>query len=272
MASSSPPTRPPSGARPAPTTSTTSTSPSRAPGADSVAVVFRMRNSLLNTTLLYDLMLGDRGTTAFGWMADTLATIGGAVSLGQWAMGRLGMEVSVSRWRGFQPVGRIPDTGPVAWKDVAITVPAPRDGPVQVQALVPGRRMAHRSGGGGTVSPGRAPCGPDRGGPRCERDNWSPEMAGRAGRARHPVRGDVGLGSVHRGLPNRSRPGGDARPGSWPGRATTSNGCGGPGSPVIATPPPSCPATSRWRTPCGAIGRRRDSTERLFYATRVPVR
>jgi len=108
-----------------------------APAGDSIAMVFRMRNSLLNTTLLYDLMLGDRGTAAFGWMADTLATIGGAVSLGQWAMGRLGMEVSVADGPGFHAVGRIPDTGPVAWKDVALAIPAPHQGPVHVRLSFP---------------------------------------------------------------------------------------------------------------------------------------
>lgn len=108
-----------------------------APRADSIAVLFRMRNSLLNTTLLYDLMLGDRGTAAFGWMADDLASIGGAVTLGQWAMGRLGLQISIPRGGDFTPVGRIPDTGPVAWKDVAITVPVPRDGAVHLRLSFP---------------------------------------------------------------------------------------------------------------------------------------
>lgn len=106
-------------------------------GDDSVAILFRMRNSLLNTTLLYDLMLGDRGTAAFGWMTDGLASIGGAVSLGEWAMNRLGMQVSVPVGREFHPVGRIGDSGPVAWKDVAIVVPAPRHEPARVRLSFP---------------------------------------------------------------------------------------------------------------------------------------
>jgi hypothetical protein len=96
-----------------------------APGADSAAIVFRMRNSLLNTVLLYDMMLGDAGARSLDWVAGDLDRIGPAVQLGQWYVSHMGMRVAVWRDGGWQEAGRIKDTGPVAWKDVAIVVPVP---------------------------------------------------------------------------------------------------------------------------------------------------
>ncbi len=95
------------------------------PGADSAAIVFRMRNSLLNTVLLYDMMLGDAGARSLDWVANDLERIGPAVQLGQWYVSHMGMRVAVWRDGGWQEIGRIKDTGPVAWKDVAIVVPVP---------------------------------------------------------------------------------------------------------------------------------------------------
>lgn len=95
------------------------------PGTDSAAVVFRMRNSLLNTVLLYDMMLGDAGARSLDWVAVDLERIGPAVQLGQWYVAHMGMRVAVWQDDGWQEAGRIKDTGPVAWKDVAIVVPVP---------------------------------------------------------------------------------------------------------------------------------------------------
>jgi hypothetical protein len=91
--------------------------------ADTAALVFRMRNSLLNTVLLYDMMLGDAGARSLDWITNDLNRIGPAVQLGQWYASHMGMKVAVWREGGWQEVDRIRDTGPVAWKDVAILIP-----------------------------------------------------------------------------------------------------------------------------------------------------
>lgn len=95
------------------------------PGADSVAVVLRLRNSLLNTVLLYDVMLGDRGAYALTYLAADLQEIGTAVELGQWYVEELGMRVEVLDDGTWRQAGRFLDTGPVAWKDIAVVVPVP---------------------------------------------------------------------------------------------------------------------------------------------------
>jgi hypothetical protein len=92
-------------------------------GADSLAVVLRLRNSLLNTILFYDIMLGDPGARSLDWVARDLQQVGPAVELAQWYQKHMGMDVAVRDGAGYRVVAHLKDTGPVAWKDVAIVVP-----------------------------------------------------------------------------------------------------------------------------------------------------
>lgn len=94
-------------------------------GADSVGLVFRMRNSLLNTVLLYDVMLGDAGARSLDWQANDLEQIGPALQVAQWYASNLGMRIAVWQDGAWSEVAHLRDTGPVAWKDIAAVVPAP---------------------------------------------------------------------------------------------------------------------------------------------------
>jgi hypothetical protein len=87
---------------------------------DSVAVVLRLRNSLLNTVLLYDIMLGDPGARSIDWQARHLSRIGPALELGAWYGSKMGMAIEVWRGGAWVPIARVKDTGPVAWKELAI--------------------------------------------------------------------------------------------------------------------------------------------------------
>ena len=108
-----------------------------APDADTTILVLRLRNSLLNTVLLYDLMLGDRGARALDYLGRDLGRIGPAHELGAWYAREMGMRVSVWDGGDWQAVGRIPDTGPIAWKDVAFAVPSAAGQPLRVRLTFP---------------------------------------------------------------------------------------------------------------------------------------
>jgi hypothetical protein len=99
------------------------------PDTDSAAVVLRMRNSLLNTVLLYDFMLAPAGLEAASWLGGTLERLGTAVEMGRWYQSRMGMRVEVWDRGRFRPAGRLSDTGPLAWEDVAMVVPVPENEP-----------------------------------------------------------------------------------------------------------------------------------------------
>jgi hypothetical protein len=92
-------------------------------GAKSVALVFRLRNSLLNTVLLYDMMLGRAGARALDWLATDLARISTAVELGRWYQQRAGLHISMWDGGGYREVTRVPDSGPIFWHDSAVVVP-----------------------------------------------------------------------------------------------------------------------------------------------------
>jgi hypothetical protein len=107
------------------------------PAADSVALVLRLRNSLLNTILLYDLMLGDPGARSLDWLGRDLERVGPAVELAQWYQRRMGMQIAVWDGRGYRHVAHLKDTGPIAWKDVAIVAPVPEHDSVRVRLTFP---------------------------------------------------------------------------------------------------------------------------------------
>lgn len=113
-----------------------------APSADSVGLVFRVRNSLLNTILLYDIMLG-AGAPAVQWLGGDLEEIGRAAELGRWYSAVMGIRISVRDAGEWKEVGRIPDVGPIAWKDVAVTFSPPpgRDLRVRLDFLSDGYRL-----------------------------------------------------------------------------------------------------------------------------------
>jgi hypothetical protein len=100
---------------------------------DSVALVLRLRNSLLNTVLLYDLMLGDPGARSLDWQADELSRVGTALELGSWYTSRMGLGVEVWRDTTWVPIARLKDTGPVAWKDVAVPLPGASSSELRVR-------------------------------------------------------------------------------------------------------------------------------------------
>jgi hypothetical protein len=107
--------------------------PAPALAGDSVAIVFRMRNSLLNTVLLYDVMLGDGGARSLDWQASTVERVGPALELGRWYASRMGMRIAVWQDGTWREGAHLRDTGPVAWKDVAAVVPRPAGREVRVR-------------------------------------------------------------------------------------------------------------------------------------------
>ncbi len=106
--------------------------------SDSAAVTVRLRNSLLTTVLFYEVMLAGAGADAFDWMARDLEEVGPAAELGKWYVERMGLRVLVRQPDGgFVEAGRIPDVGPIAWKDVAVRVPVRKGEPIVMRVEFP---------------------------------------------------------------------------------------------------------------------------------------
>jgi hypothetical protein len=101
--------------------------------SDSSALVLRLRNSLLNTVLLYDVMLGDPGARSLDWQHEHLAKVGPALELGAWYAAKMGMTVELRQGGNWIPVTRVKDSGPVAWKDIAIPLPPVSEPEIRVR-------------------------------------------------------------------------------------------------------------------------------------------
>src|SRR6185437_1809554 len=90
---------------------------------DSVALLFDMRNSLLNTVLFYDEMLRPQGARAVDFEAHDLNDISRMMEIGRWYGSRMGMHIAVRTRSGWKAVAYIPDSGPIAWQQVAAVIP-----------------------------------------------------------------------------------------------------------------------------------------------------
>ena len=101
--------------------------------SDSAALVLRLRNSLLNTVLFYDLMLASQGAEALDWLAADMTNIGQMAELGLWFRETMGLRVSVLGPQGWKHVTRLADTGPLAWDEVAVQLPVPEGNELRVR-------------------------------------------------------------------------------------------------------------------------------------------
>jgi hypothetical protein len=95
-------------------------------GADSVVVMLYMRNSLLNTVLLYDHILAAPGIKSLDFLGKEINRIAGAVDLGRWYAANMGMRVSVRDGNSYRPIARLGDSGPIAFHRIGVVVPAVR--------------------------------------------------------------------------------------------------------------------------------------------------
>lgn len=93
------------------------------PGTDDVALVLRARNSLLNTVLLYDVMLKEQSFGALDWMSHDLGHLGNKMQLGLWYRKHMGMTISVWDKTRYRKVARLGDQGPIAWNEHAVMLP-----------------------------------------------------------------------------------------------------------------------------------------------------
>lgn len=97
------------------------------------ALVLRLRNSLLNTVLLYDVMLAGQGFRALDWMSQDLARLKDRWQLARWYRSTMGLQVAVRNGDRWKHVASFDDTGPIAWKDIAVALPRTREKTITVR-------------------------------------------------------------------------------------------------------------------------------------------
>jgi len=92
-------------------------------GSSAMTIVLRGRNTLQNTVLLYDVMMRNQGPLVTEWVRKVNENPLYSWRLYRWYREHSGIRVFVERDGQFVEAGRIPDTGPIAWKETAVQVP-----------------------------------------------------------------------------------------------------------------------------------------------------
>lgn len=95
------------------------------PGARTMYLALRLRNSLLSTVLFYDVILASQGVHAIEWLGSRTANLFYAWRLHNWFERHFGLRVQLLRGTRVEDVARIPLSGPIAWHQVAVALPAP---------------------------------------------------------------------------------------------------------------------------------------------------
>ncbi len=84
------------------------------------ALYMRVRNSLFSTILLYDHILSAQGTGAMDWIGRDMENVSEAVAIGDFFHKYTGIRVDLFVDSEYEEVIRIANTGPIAWRDIAL--------------------------------------------------------------------------------------------------------------------------------------------------------
>ena len=95
------------------------------PGKEEAVVVVNYKNTLLNTILLYDVMLGSQGAEAVDWIGDKTDNLWYAYNFDKWYRSHFGIHVKVFDGDEYTEVYRLSDTGPITWHESAFEIEIP---------------------------------------------------------------------------------------------------------------------------------------------------
>jgi hypothetical protein len=96
-------------------------------GSSSLTIAIRMRNSLQNTVLLYDLMMRNQGLNVLEWSETIDKNPWYAWKLARWYRSFSGIQIQVLEEHEYRTRAWVKDTGPIAWRSLAVMVPIAGD-------------------------------------------------------------------------------------------------------------------------------------------------
>ena len=93
-----------------------------------MVVALRLRNTLMATVLLYDVMLKAQGIHALDWLGEETRNPLSAWRIYRWFDQNYGLHIQSWDGERFVSAASLNPTGPIAWHEVAVTLP-PSEGP-----------------------------------------------------------------------------------------------------------------------------------------------
>jgi hypothetical protein len=92
-------------------------------GVDKIYLGMNIRNTLLNTILLYDVMFGSQGFKAVDWLDKSSYNIFYSWQFYRWYQKYFGIHIKKFNGKEFKEVQRISDTGPISWHELGAIIP-----------------------------------------------------------------------------------------------------------------------------------------------------
>jgi hypothetical protein len=96
-------------------------------------MVIRYRNTLLSTILFYDIVLGSQGIHAVDWTSKMNNDHVYAKNFKMIYDAFSGIQAEFRDGDSWKPVGKLPDSGPIAWKYMALEVPSKNQNEITIR-------------------------------------------------------------------------------------------------------------------------------------------
>ena len=93
----------------------------------------KLRNSLLNTVLFYNVLLDKQNYRAIKWITDDSNKNLYAYQFYKWYKKYFGLTVEVERNGNYVEMGRIGDMGPISWAETGLVVDVKKNEPVNIR-------------------------------------------------------------------------------------------------------------------------------------------
>lgn len=93
-------------------------------GAQRMVVAFKLRATLMNTIFFYEMLLGSQGFGALEWMQPGPLKLFKMWRLHRWYADHFGLRVQTFDGNRFKDSACIVNAGPIAWRHVAVEIPA----------------------------------------------------------------------------------------------------------------------------------------------------
>ncbi|NNK90739.1 MAG: hypothetical protein HKO89_09045 [Saprospiraceae bacterium] len=94
---------------------------------------FKLRSTLLNTVLLYDLLLDAQNLGAIDWTGTTSQGMWYAYNFAKWYHKNFGLHIEVLKNGEFVEVTQLGDSGPIVWSKLGVKIPLFEGGQTSVR-------------------------------------------------------------------------------------------------------------------------------------------
>jgi hypothetical protein len=102
-------------------------------GKKELFLALKLRNSLLNTILFYEVILNDQNFSSIDWVAENANSTIYAYKFYQWYKKYFGLKIELFKDGSFEEIDRVGDMGPICWSEVGLVLDVPDDETIRLR-------------------------------------------------------------------------------------------------------------------------------------------